>query len=172
MFNLCIFHRRNSLNKEEVWTFLCFFAKFPSFISTRNDSFQWWIQDFPEEGAPNPKGAPSCYFINLFLTIAWKWRNFGLGSREGPPRSANVIFALPQWLICCAFISYYNNGFVFLLCICEHCEHSNMSSFYTIEKRIKKFSAVGGVSGKTQKKDVLRMKVTSYLALWRLRTAG
>ena len=26
---------------------------------------QWWIQDFPEEGAPTPRGAPTYDFVNF-----------------------------------------------------------------------------------------------------------
>ena len=48
-------------------------------------SSQWWIQDFPKEGALTPKGGgANLLFGQFFPKTAWKWRNFG------PMRSATA----------------------------------------------------------------------------------
>ena len=55
---------------------------------------QWRIQDFPEEGPPNPKmGAPTYYLVKHFPTNCMKMKEFG--PREGgaslaSPTSANA----------------------------------------------------------------------------------
>ena len=41
-------------------------------------SMQWRIQDFPEEGAPTPRGGgANIRFCQIFLKTAWNWKNLG-----------------------------------------------------------------------------------------------
>ena len=38
---------------------------------------QWWIQDFPEEEAPTPRGGrgANIWFCQNFPKTAWNWKN-------------------------------------------------------------------------------------------------
>ena len=53
---------------------------------------QWWIQDFPEEGAPTPRGGANIRFCHIFPKTAWNWKNLGPGGRIPctPLRSATA----------------------------------------------------------------------------------
>ena len=58
-----------------------------------NLTFQWRIQDFPEEGALTPKGgAPTYYLANFSQKLHENEEILGRGERvpRAPPRSATA----------------------------------------------------------------------------------
>ena len=58
----CCYDCNHHRNQKQNWTDI---QKSVSYISPGKTKVQWRIQDFPEEGAPTPRGAPTYDFVNF-----------------------------------------------------------------------------------------------------------
>ena len=73
---------------------ICLHQKSDRFVTTFSQVTQWWMQDFPEEGAPTPKvGTPTYHLAKNFPKTAWKWKNLDPGSASlAPPLDPPMVF--------------------------------------------------------------------------------
>ena len=53
------------------------------FFTPEVNHIQWRIQDFPEEGAPTPRGGTNIRFCQIFPKTAWNWKNLDPGGGGG-----------------------------------------------------------------------------------------